>query len=122
MKFKLDENFGTRTQHIFTETGHDVHTVREESLQGATDKRIYEICCDEERCLVTLDLDFTDVVRFPPQNAGGIVVIRVPRNPSLTLLESLVRQFLQALEQMSVQHRLWIVEVGRIRVHDTEDD
>ena len=62
-----------------------------------------------------MDLDFTDVTRFPPTSASGIVVIRVPRNPSLALLEQLVRQFLQALTQMLVEKKLWIVEIGRIR-------
>ena len=122
MKFKLDENFGTRTQQVFTEFGHDVHTVRQEDLQGAADQRIYEVCQTEQRCLVTLDLDFTDVVRFPPEQTGGIVVVRVPRNPSLTLLEQLVRQFLQTLNQMSVEKQLWIVETGRIRIHQTTND
>ena len=79
-------------------------------------------CQTEQRCLVTLDLDFTDVVRFPPEQTGGIVVVRVPRNPSLTLLEQLVRQFLQTLTQMSVKEQLWIVEVGRIRIHQTTND
>ncbi len=120
MKFKLDENFGGRTQHIFVATGHDVQTVRAESLQGASDQQLYAVCCAEQRCLVTLDLDFANVTRFPPEKTGGIVVIRVPRNPSLALLESLVRQLLQAIAQMSVERQLWIVEVGRIRVHQSE--
>jgi predicted nuclease of predicted toxin-antitoxin system len=80
------------------------------------------ICCDEQRCLVTLDLDFADVVRFPPQQTNGIVVIRVPRNPSLALLENLIEQMLQTLNQMSVQKQLWIVEVGRIRIHQSDID
>jgi predicted nuclease of predicted toxin-antitoxin system len=102
MKFKLDENFGTRTQQIFRTRGHDVMTVREQQLQGCADQKLYEICCVEYRCLVTLDLDFSDVLRFPPQLAHGIVVIRVPHNPSLPLLEQLINQFLKSLETMSV--------------------
>ena len=120
MRFKLDENFGTRTQHIFKGAGHDVQTVREESLQGASDRHLYEVCCAEQRCLVTLDLDFADVTRFPPEKTGGIAVIRVPRNPTLPLLEQLVRQFLHSVDQMSVERKLWIVEVGRVRVHQTD--
>jgi predicted nuclease of predicted toxin-antitoxin system len=122
MKFKLDENFGTRTQRIFESIGHDVHTVYQEALQGVSDRRLYEVCCQEQRCLVTLDLDFADVTRFPPQQAGGIVVIRVPRNPSIALLETLVKQFLQTAEQMAVAQKLWVVEVGRIRIHQTDID
>jgi len=119
LKFKLDENFGTRTQHAFRESGHSVETVRDQSLQGASDRHLYQVCCEEKRCLVTLDLDFADVTRFPPEKAGGIVVIRVPRNPSLELLERLVQQLLQVVKRESVEKRLWIVEVDRIRVHQS---
>jgi len=117
MKFKLYENFGMRTQQLFHAAGHDVETVRDEGFQGSSDQYLYEVCCTEQRCLVTLDLDFADTIRFPPNQAGGIVVIRVPRNPSLSLLERLIGQFLQMLTQMSPEKLLWIVEVGRIRVH-----
>ena len=118
MKFKLDENFGIRTQSLFTLLGHDVQTVHSQGLHGCLDKRLYEVCCTEQRCLVTLDLDFSDITRFPPSQCNGIVIIRVLRNPSLALLEQLVNQFLQALTQMSVEKMLWIVEIGRIRIHE----
>lgn len=120
MKFKLDENFGTRTQQLCRAAGHDVLTVRDQGLHSCPDEHLYEVCCGEHRCLVTLDLDFADVTRFPPEKSDGIVVIRVLKNPSITLLEQLIRQFLQALKKMSVTNKLWIVEIGRIRVHQTE--
>jgi len=120
MKFKLDENFGTRTQQLFQAAGHEVQTVRDQGLQWCSDQRLYEVCCSEKHCLITLDLDFADVTRFPPTATNGLVVIRVPRHPSLALLEQLVRQFLRALTQMSVEKRLWIIEIGRIRIHESE--
>jgi len=121
MKFKLDENFGTRTQELFRSLGHDVETVRSQKLQGCSDQNLYEVCCTENRCLVTLDLDFADVVRFPPSRSSGIVVIRVPHNPSLALLEQMARQFLRAAEQFTIEKRLLIVEVGRIRIHEADN-
>lgn len=117
MKFKLDENFGARAQQLFRAAGHDVDNVRNEGLTGASDQELYDICCAEQRCLVTLDLDFSDVLRFPPVRAGGIAIIRLPRNPSLQLLEQLIRPFLDLLKTESVEKRLWIIEVGRIRIH-----
>ncbi len=122
MKFKLDENFGTRTQKLFRSAGHDVQTIREQKLQGCSDSHLYNVCRAEQRCLVTLDLDFGDVTRFPPNKAEGIAVIRVPRNPSITLLEQLMRQFLQSLTRMSIEKNLWIVEIGRIRIHQSETE
>jgi hypothetical protein len=69
-----------------------------------------------------LDLDFADVSRFPPDQTAGIAVIRVPKNPTLPLLESLISQFLHALNTTSVNKQLWIIEIGRIRVHQFEAD
>ena len=120
MRFKLDENFGTRTQQLFKAAGHEVQTVRDQHMQGCSDRSLYETCCSEKYCLVTLDLDFADIIDFPPAKASGIIVIRVSRNPSLALLEKLVRQFLEAIVQTSVEGRLWIVEPGHIRVHRSE--
>lgn len=121
MKFKLDENFGTRTLELFKAHGHDVETVRSQNLQGCSDQHLYEVCCTENRCLVSLDLDFADVVRFPPSRSSGLVVIRVPHNPSLALLEQMARQFLGAAAQIKLENRLLIVEVGRIRIHESDN-
>lgn len=122
MNFKLDENFGKRTQHLFKAAGHDVRTVTSQGLSGSSDQRLYEVCSVEKRCLITLDLDFADVTRFSPSESSGIVVIRVPRNPSVALLEQLINQFLKAVIQMPIEKRLWIVEPGRIRVHQSETE
>jgi predicted nuclease of predicted toxin-antitoxin system len=120
MRFKLDENFGTRTQELFQAQGHNVQTVRMQGHQGSSDIHLFEVCCAEQRCLVTLDLDFSNVIRFPPSQTNGIVVIRMPRNPSLAALELLISQFLQTLTHMPVEGKLWIVEIGRIRIHETD--
>lgn len=72
--------------------------------------------------MITLDLDFADVLRFPPSRSYGIVVIRISRNNRYALLELLVRQFLNALSEMSVTGKLWIVEMGRIRIHEANND
>ena len=120
MKFKLDENFGRRTQTLIRNSGHDVSTVREQDLQGCSDRELSKVCKNEFRCLLTLDLDFADTTQYPPKQTNGIVVIRVPHNPSLNLLEQLIQQFLKLLETEILEEKLWIVEVGRIRIHQSE--
>jgi predicted nuclease of predicted toxin-antitoxin system len=120
MKFKLDENFGRRTQNLFQIAGHDVQTTLDEKIQGCSDRQLYQTCCAESRCLVTLDLDFSDVTRFPPERSAGIAVIRVHRNPSLAILEKLISLLLQGLSKMSIENKLWIVEMTRIRIHQSD--
>ncbi len=119
MKFKLDENLGRRTIDLFAGRGYDVCTVHQEGLSGAADARLFEVCARESRCLVTLDLDFSDVIRFPPRRSAGIVVIRVPWNPSLELLKKMVSNFLNAPNLEEVRHNLWIVEPGRLRIRQS---
>ena len=42
MRFKLDENFGSRSARLFPEAGQDVESVADEGLSGATDEHIFE--------------------------------------------------------------------------------
>jgi predicted nuclease of predicted toxin-antitoxin system len=118
VKFKLDENLGSRTADLIAAAGHDVHTVSEERLNGTDDERLFKICSSENRCLITLDLDFADPLRFPPYKGAGLAVLRLPRTLSLNLLADLVRDLLAAIERESIIGRLWVVEAGRIRIHD----
>jgi len=122
MKFKLDENFGSRTQELFRSAGHDIKSVLDEKIQGCSDKNLYKICCKEKRCLVTLDIDFADITRFSPSLCDGIAVIRLPINPSIVLLGQLINQFLNALDKTPMKKRLWVVEMGRIRIHESDLD
>lgn len=120
MKFKLDENLGSRTVALFDEFGHEVETVSQEKLNGTSDTILYTVSQSEGRCLVTLDLDFADVIRFPPGNSHGIAVLRPPPSASLGVLAALVRNLLTALQAEPITGRLWVVEVGRIRVHESK--
>jgi len=85
MKIKLDENIDVRLAPIIAAAGHDVDTVKAEGLSGKPDETIYEPCRADARVVVTLDLDFSNPLRFDPAATEGIVVIRVPR-PVLPLV------------------------------------
>ena len=98
MRFKLDENLSAlRIRNVFVEAGYDVQSVRDENLGGSSDERIYAVCQGEGRCLVTLDLDFSDLLRFTPQTSAGIVILRPGREASLALLVALARQLIAAV-------------------------
>ena len=121
MKLKLDENFGHKAAAALVEAGHDVHTVLQEELGGAPDTTIFETCVREQRCVVTLDLDFADVVRFPPHRSAGIAVLRSAKSNSPDIQRLLIQNLASALEADQIEGRLWIVEATRVRVHANTD-
>jgi predicted nuclease of predicted toxin-antitoxin system len=102
--------------------GHEAQTVVEGHLGGASDQTLFEICVQEGRCLVSLDMDFADVVRFPPLQTKRIVVIHPPKTPSSALLRRIVSSVLDALTHESIEGRLWIAEPNRIRVHEPREN
>ena len=117
MKFKLDENLPELVREALSELGHDAHTVAQEGLAGAQDEAVIEACIAEDRILITLDLDFSDIRAYPPGSYPGIWVLRPPRQ-TFKAIEALVRSGvrLAAIERVSGQ--LWVIDEKRVRIRD----
>lgn len=98
-----------------TAAGFDVATVAEQKLLSTPDADLARKCAAEERCLVTLDRDFPDPLRYPPNQYAGIIVVRLPGQFRIPLLERALALVVKASEQIDVRGRLWIAEVDRIR-------
>ena len=122
MKLKLDENFGHRCVDVLSDAGHDVATVAGQQMSGAADEDVIQACLAESRCLVTLDLDFSNPLRFKPAKYSGIAVIRLSGRPSYSELLAAISTFAKALETETIVGKLWIVEIGRIRIYRPEDE
>lgn len=120
MKLKLDENLGTTGRDILEADGHDVMTVAEQALSGADDQRIYEVCRDEKRVLVTLDHDFGQVLRFSPEATAGIVVLVCRGRLSPQAIRTRVTELAALLRVQPIDRELWIVEPGRIRIRQRD--
>ncbi|MDP8243489.1 MAG: DUF5615 family PIN-like protein [Candidatus Hinthialibacter antarcticus] len=117
MKIKLDENLGRAVALLFRESGYDVETVRQEGLSGATDQQLIQVCQAEKRCLVTLDLDFSNPLVFNPSDYSGIVVLRVPPNPAYQDFIEFSKNLLSKLTDNSIDGNLWIVQRNQIRIY-----
>jgi len=115
--FKLDENGDPRWREPLIQAGYTVSTVAEEGLRGATDDVIAAACLSEQLCLITAHLDFAQILDYSPEKYAGLIVLRHP-HPTLAGMVGLIRQIVAALPNESPVGRLWIVEPGRIRIHD----
>lgn len=115
MKFKIDQNLPTESAELLADAGFDAATVFSQSLSGAPDDRIVEVCKAEGRILVTADLDLSDTLRYPPEESPGFIVLRARRQSKASLL-ALLRSVVPQLPSHPISGHLWIVEPDRIRI------
>ena len=121
MKLKLDENLGAGVAQILRTAGHDVATVPEQGLCSKPDETIIDVCRVEKRCLVTLDLGFSDPFRFNPIRYAGIAVLRLPRKREPGDIADTAATLSAGLAEDSIDGRLWIVERFRIRKYQPSE-
>lgn len=117
MKFKIDENLPVEFTDELRAIGHDAITVLEQRMGGAADEDLFSVCIDEDRILMTMDIDFADIRVYPPSVSPGIIVFRIQPQDKNRLLYCLGR-IIPLLGKEQIVRMLWIVEEDRIRIHE----
>ncbi|QXD16311.1 DUF5615 family PIN-like protein [Rhodocaloribacter litoris] len=67
--------------HLLRQAGYEADRITDQGLSGAHDDVVWQRVCADQRFFITLDLDFSDVRRFPPGTHAGILLLR-PSNRS----------------------------------------
>ncbi len=117
MRFKRDENMPTEAAGLLRNSGHDAHSVYDEELGGADDQSIAQAIPRERRVLITLDLDFADIRRYPSSVYHGIIVLRLTRQDRDSIL-TMIPRLLELLRTESIAQRLRIVGESRTRIRE----
>lgn len=115
MQFKIDENLHSDAADLLRQHGHDVLTVHDQRMRGGADSDIAGVCRQEERAIVTLDLDFSDIRDYPPEHYHGIIVLRLNNQSRASVLNVLSR-IIPMLGTESPVGRLWIVDEHQVRI------
>lgn len=115
MRLFLDENISPMHAHDLRVEGHDVLAVLDAGLSGAPDENVLQFSIDNDRILVTLDADFANVIRFPPENTLGIVRLRIHPPTEAAIREALQRVLL-LLKNTDLTGRLAVVDQRKIRI------
>lgn len=115
MKFKVDENLPVEVTQRLQAEGYDALSVLDQRMGGEADANLAEICQQEKRAIITLDLDFADIRTYPPQSHSGLIVLRLNRQDKPHILH-VIERLIKALKEEEVKQSLWIVDERRIRI------
>jgi predicted nuclease of predicted toxin-antitoxin system len=115
MKIKLDQNLSQYLRDDLTALKHDVDSVFDEGLSGASDPEILKVATSHDRILFTLDTDFLDLKRYPLDSHNGVVVFRSPHQGALAVAE-FVKAFVRSADLEKYHRRTTVVERRRARI------
>ena len=110
MKYLLDENLSPQLAVELRAQGLDACAVTEVGLSGAPDERILHFAVEASRVIITLDADFANVVRFPPEQTPGIVRLTEAK------IRQTIRRALLLLCNIDLTGRLAVVDEKKIRI------
>ena len=116
MRLLIDANLPRAAIVVCQKFGHQVEFARDIGLAAASDAQIAERARESGAALLTRDLDFADVRRYPPDQYPGIVVRRLPDTTVALEIAHVLERFLMEpgfLEPLA--GRLAIVEIDRVR-------
>jgi predicted nuclease of predicted toxin-antitoxin system len=118
MRFKTDENLPIEVTELLRQHQHDALSVPEQQLAGQGDPQVAPVCRTEGRAIITLDLDFADIRAYPPEDYGGIVVLR-PAVQNVSSLVRMMNRVLPLLGREPLEGCIWIVDDHRVRIRGT---
>ncbi len=119
MQFKIDENLPVEAAELLRHAGHDALTIHDQRMVGDPDPQVAAACQLEQRAIVTLDLDFSDIRTYPPGDYYGIVVLR-PRIQAKPGVLALVVQLIAFLDSELLAGNLWILQENGLRIREGE--
>jgi predicted nuclease of predicted toxin-antitoxin system len=120
-KLKLDENFPPSLVSIFRQNDIDTSSVFEQEMCGSDDDTVFDVCMKEERSLITFDLDFANIIRYPANKAYGIIIVRSKKKMSLAEIKNICIKLVDVVIHYDLRGKLIIVEDAKIRVRNPED-
>lgn len=115
MKLKLDENLSGLLKPRLEILGHDVMTVADEGLLSQPDPVIGKAAREEGRVLLTLDVEFADLRKYPAGEHPGIILFRPERFGPLEVNE-FIHDFIKEADLEALSGCVVIVDPKKVRV------
>jgi len=115
MNFLTDECVYNITTQLLRSWRHDVLTTQEVGLAGKPDENILAYAVEHKRILLTIDMDFSNIRRFPPANHTGIIVLKI-RPRIVEKVHQVLAQVLRDIDMEKLGKSLVIIDQSKYRI------
>jgi predicted nuclease of predicted toxin-antitoxin system len=78
--FLIDECVGLTTINFLRELGYPLITVEEAEFDGKSDFEILNLAIRKKCVLITEDIEFGNILLYPPKTHHGIILLRFRHN------------------------------------------
>jgi len=116
LKFVIDEDIPRSTAKVIKTRGYEVLDNRDYGLRGKSDEEVFEFAQKGKTVILTGDLGFGNILRFPVGSHGGIFIVHFPNEVSTSELNNQIIKAFDTLTEEDFNGNLIILEPGKIRI------
>jgi predicted nuclease of predicted toxin-antitoxin system len=116
IKFLIDEDIPRSAAKVLRDRGYEVLDVRDCGLRGEPDEEVFKFAQEEKAVLLTGDLGFGNLLRFPVGKHSGVVIAHFPNEISTSELNNQIIKAFDTLTEKDFDRTLIILEPGKIRI------
>ena len=115
-RFLVDEDLPRSLAPWLNAAGLSAEDVRDRGLRGQPDDDVFRHAVAHGFAVVSGDLGFGNIVRFPLGTHHGIVVARFPNDWPVGALNAAILAGLRGLTDEEITGNLVVIEPGRVRL------
>ena len=118
MKFLVDADVPRSVAKVLISLGHDAIDIRDIKPPATPDITIYNLIKEQNRILITRDLDFSNILLYPPPPRAGIIVLRAHLLPTNEIID-IVKDLVKRIPEKELIGSLIVARKGRYRLRRT---
>jgi len=115
MKLKLDENLSRHLKPVLIGLGHDVLTAADENLLSHPDTELAQAAKEDQRMLMTLDVEFADLRKYPHGAHPSVILFR-PLSLSPLSVNAFITDFVRRTDPDKLDACVAVVDPVNVRV------
>jgi len=112
----IDEDLPRIISAVLKGLGWEVKDVRDVGFRGKSDEEIISFAKKSKAVLFTSDWGFGNILKFPPQDYYGIVILDFPNEVSTNFMAKETREAISKIPLEDFKSNLIIIEPGKIRI------